>query len=456
MKKGKILNTRYLSLIFLLLVPFRIFGDDAISDLINKKNSRISSPDKTECSIIIDNKSARFKGNWQTSSASKDRYKTGYHYHKAGRGANYAQYSPAIKNSGLYDIFEWHPEGENRTSFAELVIKHSRGKNTVNVNQKINGGQWNFIARVHLSSNENCHVRITDKFKGKKDEVVIADAIRFDPVFKTTSEPAPQKPTPPKSASKKIKPFAEYVKAAINDLERKKKPGISGYLMKDKWGKYTGVTETISYRGKSYMWNEYKAGESERFSKTGKKYYPHGKSYCSGLTLEIWHNAMKKRDRDMGIKEKDENWNGLGTKGIFIFKKIWNVINLKYKDTGKRISSTPSPARALEMSGLGKIITRGDSSKFKNVRPYDFCDISRSDRSGHSVIFIKWIKSKKSGVIIGFKYYSTQKRTKGQGYNTEYFKGYGGKVLKSLFNAGRAYDNPKSFTGNRIREAGYK
>jgi hypothetical protein len=56
------------------------------------------------------------------------------------------------------------------------------------------------------------------------------------------------------------------------------------------------------------MWNECVKGEAVNIG--GSTYYPYGMSYCSGLTLEIFHRAMKKRDKDLGIAEANENWNG--------------------------------------------------------------------------------------------------------------------------------------------------
>ena len=42
----------------------------------------------------------------------------------------------------------------------------------------------------------------------------------------------------------------------------------------------------------------------------------------------------------------------------------------------------------------------------------------RNNKSGHSVIFIDWIKNQE-GKITQLKYWSTQKKTKGIGYNVE-------------------------------------
>ena len=435
-------------------------------------------------SILVDNRSARFVGSsWETGDTSEDRHGPDYHYSLAGDENTYAQFSVNIPETGFYDVYEWHSEGTNRTSAADIHIRHAEGTSRTQVNQKTGGGRWNLIGRFVFNKGAESFLKVTARIPPRKDEVVMADAFRLDfaaplgqdPAEATSRErfvaapvPAPVPASSMRSPAsipqsevrtpqtKRIRPFGEYVQEVIDELEARKRRDGGGYLMRDMYGKYTGVTETLRYRGTDYMWNECKKGEKVRFEGSSKTYEPWGHSYCSGLTLEIFHKAMKKRDRDLGIPESRENWNGLGPKGIFIFKKLWNVIDIRYSDTGRLVTSRPRPAKTLEMSGLGRIITWGESSKFEQVRKYDFCDISRTDNTGHSIIFISWIRSKKDKRIIGLRYYSTQKSTKGQGYNEEYFQGSGGKIIKTMFFAGRVYDDPREWKTNQIREAGYK
>lgn len=408
--------------------------------------------------VVVDNRDARFvNSSWEAGDFSSDKYGPDYHYHSSGDGSSFALFAPKLPVDGLYEIYEWHPEGENRTSRAEIIINHREGSSQVYIDQKKDGGKWNLLGRFFMKKDESHNVRITDNFPSAGSYVVMADAFKF--VCVAASEPIAKIQNnitlnSNNQIQRTVHPFGEYVQEVIDELESRKKKEGGGYLMKDKWGKYTGVTETLTYKGTDYMWNECRKGEKVKFSGSSRNYEPYGKSYCSGLTLEIWHRAMKKRDRDTGIPEEREDWNGLGRKGIFIFKKLWNVIHIRYEDTGKKVSSRPSPATALELSGVGYTVTWGDEDKFDRVRKYDFCDISRTDGSGHSIIFLNWIR--RNGQIAGFRYYSTQKSTDGQGYNTEYFKGYGGKVLKHYFHAGRMYENPEEYKPNRIREAGYK
>jgi len=401
--------------------------------------------------IIVDNPQAEVTGTWTTGTSSSDKYGSDYRFSAQGDGSAYMIFRPTLPVTGPYEVSEWHPAGTNRTSAAEIVVASVDGLATLTLSQKTNGGKWNSLGIFTLAAGTTCFAKVTNHHPDAA--VVMGDAFRF--AFQNTAPtPTPSlSPTPTETPSGQARPFGEYVQAVIDELEARKANDVSGYLMKDLYGKYTGVTQTLWYKGTSYMWNECAKGEAVDFS--GTIYYPYGHSYCSGLTLEIFHRAMKKRDLDLGIAEANENWNGIGTKGIFIIKKLWNVIVIKYSDTGLVVSSRPSPATALEMSGLGRIITYGDSTKFEDVKKYDFCDISRSTGTGHSVVFINWIRATDDNRIIGLRYYSSQGSTNGQGYSEEYFSGEGGSVVKSYFHAGRVYDQPYEWTTNTIREAGY-
>jgi len=383
-------------------------------------------------------------GSWSTSGSTG--YNGGTYRYATVGGAHTATWE-ANQIAGNYDVEVIYRAGTNRASSTKYVIHASGGDQTVYIDQTQNDLVWVDLGNFAFDAGSQS---ITlDAAGSSGNSVVISDAVRF--TYTSGGSPTPT-PTPTPTPSGTAAPFGDYVQEVIDELEYRKATDTSGYLMKDLWGKYTGVTETLTYQDTSYMWNECAPGEPVEIG--GSTYYPYGKSYCSGLTLEIFHRAMKKRDIDLGIAEEDEDWNGLGTLGIFIIKKIWNVIIIHYSDTGELVTSKPSPPTALEMSGLGYTITYGEESKFEDVQMYDFCDISRSTGTGHSVVFINWVRDG-SNNIIGLQYYSSQGSTNGQGYNTEYFYGSGGTVLKSYFHAGRVYDDPADNTTNTIREAGY-
>lgn len=400
--------------------------------------------------LIIDNPEAEFMGDWTVSAYSVDRYGNDYRFTSPGDGSNFAVYRPNLPLDGDYVVSEMHSSGSNRTTDAELLIFDGVSTQTLRVNQQQQSGIWVELGTYSMRAGTECYVIITNNVSDTG--VIMADAIKFAYVNTVPSPTPTATPTPYPTPTSAIRPFGEYVQQVIDELEERKVNDTSGYLHLDVWGKYTGVTETLWYQNSSYMWNE--CAKDEAVVHNGNTYYPYGKSYCSGLTLEIFHRAMKKRDAEFGLPESEENWNGLGTKGIFIIKKLWNVIKIRYSDTGQYITNSPCPAEALALSGIGEIITMGDESKFEDVRRYDFCDLSRTT-GGHSVIFLEWIRAQDDNRIIGLKYYSTGYSTNGQGESSEYFEGEGGSVLKNWFRAGRVYDHPSENTVNQIREVGY-
>lgn len=125
---------------------------------------------------IIDNGSATFAGTWSTGTSSSDKYGTNYRFRSTPTGVNYAQFTPAIETAGDYHVYEWHPQGSNRTQSAPHVITHMGGSTTVYINQQTAGGTWNLLGRFNFAAGTSGNVRITDGFS---NGVVLVDAIRF-------------------------------------------------------------------------------------------------------------------------------------------------------------------------------------------------------------------------------------------------------------------------------------
>ena len=121
-----------------------------------------------------------------------------------------------------------------------------------------------------------------------------------------------------------------------------------------------------------------------------------GKStYCSGFTFAVVMQAATERGL---LKKKSVDQ-------IRAFQKEWYGATKESKQT--------QCAYAIEKLGIGKPI------EFKNARRGDFLQLWRTSGSGHSVVFLEWIKA--GGSPIGVKYRSSQPATKGIGDNTEYF-----------------------------------
>jgi hypothetical protein len=124
-------------------------------------------------------------------------------------------------------------------------------------------------------------------------------------------------------------------------------------------------------------------------------------TYCSGFTFAV---AMKAATERGLLKNKTiEQVRG--------FQKDWYGAT---KESGET-----QCAYALEKLGIGKQVA------IKDAKPGDFLQLWRTNKSGHSVVFLDWVTD--GGRPIGLKYRSTQTSTKGIGDRTEYFTGIPGK-----------------------------
>ena len=85
---------------------------------------------------------------------------------------------PNIQTAGFYEVYEWHPQGSNRTTNAPHVITYNGGTQTLYVNQKVNGGNWNYLGTFSFAAGTAGNVRITDAF-ADAGQVVLADAVKF-------------------------------------------------------------------------------------------------------------------------------------------------------------------------------------------------------------------------------------------------------------------------------------
>lgn len=157
-------------------------------------------------------------------------------------------------------------------------------------------------------------------------------------------------------------------------------PDGGGYELKG-----TGVPEDIRFEGERIL------GKSET-------------TYCSGFTFVVVMKAAAERGLLRG-KTIDQ---------IRAFQKQWYGAT---KESGET-----QCAFAVEQLGIGKAV------KQERARPGDFVQFWRTSKSGHSAVFLGWVKD--GGRPIGLKYRSSQPVTNGIGDNVEYFAGVPGKKGK--------------------------
>lgn len=203
------------------------------------------------------------------------------------------------------------------------------------------------------------------------------------PATETPARGAADKPASPSSA--KGDDLNRYVLSVMNTYQIGRYP----YLMNTDYNNYNGVTTDLVYQGRTIA-----------------KANPNGNraSHCVGITFEVFFKAMQQRNRSLGLPE--DNFNNLSPDELRSFMLTWYVAN------GSKANS--NVAVAVERYGLGKRITN-----LANAKIGDFIDFSRTNNTGHTVIFVGWIRENQE--IIGLKYWSSQESTKGIAYKTEYF-----------------------------------
>jgi len=224
---------------------------------------------------------------------------------------------------------------------------------------------------------------------------------------------------PSKLEEEKLSPVDKWLSRATPVLDDKEK-SLNPYVLKiidsypidgsypyrwqtnpPEYDIYNGVTQNLSYKEQIVA-----------------KAHPNGTrcSNCCGLTFEVFFRAMQMRNKDKGVDIND--FNGMTFDDLFNFMLIWFVVG-----------EGDNPQKAIEYYGLGKRIDNWEEAKAG-----DFCDISRNNNSGHSIIFIEWERNP-DGEIAGMKYFSSGSH--GVGFGTEFFSDTGGKVLRDSVHLAR-------------------
>ncbi len=243
------------------------------------------------------------------------------------------------------------------------------------------------------------------------------------PPNEPTTPSTPAQPTPPQQAAPSQPPgqnsgsagtsreteqqrsalyhdLNDYVLTTIKGYQGKSYP----YLLNNDYANYNGVTTDIRFQGQILL-----------------RAHPSGNraSHCVGITFEVFFKAMQARNQAIGLAA--DGFNEMSFAELQDFMLLW------YAAAGPKEVS--NPAYAIVKYGLGQEITSWEAAKTG-----DFVDFSRSNGTGHSVVFLNWIRE--AGEIVGLRYWSSQESTNGIGYRTEYFSPTGG-ILPSDFYIGR-------------------
>lgn len=129
-------------------------------------------------------------------------------------------------------------------------------------------------------------------------------------------------------------------------------------------------------------------------------------SYCSGFTFCVAMEAARER----GLLQ------GKSAEAVRAFQKQW------YGSTEE--AAERQCALAVETLGIGQEV-----KPMEKGRAGDFVQIWRTNKTGHSVMLLDWVRE--GGQVVGIRYRSSQTSTDGVGDRTEYFAdaaGHDGKV----------------------------
>jgi PKD repeat protein len=129
----------------------------------------------SENDVIIDNGATGTSstGTWTVSTAANP-YGANSLYAKTV-GAAYT-WSFAPSNAGDYEIYMWWTTATSRVTSVPVTIQYAGGTSTVNVNQRLNGGQWNLLDQVPFEAGKTYSVTVASTSASLS---TCADAVLF-------------------------------------------------------------------------------------------------------------------------------------------------------------------------------------------------------------------------------------------------------------------------------------
>lgn len=147
----------------------------------------LKKPLKTTFEKIIDSEDDGFSlvgSGWFTSANSGYWGGTKAWLNEVGTGESYAEIIPKLPAEGNYEIYGWWVAASNRRNDTPIIISHSKGIDTVFVDQQTNGSSWQMIGKYTFAGTESDAIYISN-FGGSGDGTyIVADAVKiisYDP-----------------------------------------------------------------------------------------------------------------------------------------------------------------------------------------------------------------------------------------------------------------------------------
>lgn len=113
--------------------------------------------------------------NWSTGTSAADKYGSSYRFRSTAALSDAAEWSINVGTAGTYKVSAWWPAGTNRSATAPFITPDG---SITNMNQQINGGKFNLIKSVSMSTGAKITKLSCWTTTGY---VVMADAVRYAP-----------------------------------------------------------------------------------------------------------------------------------------------------------------------------------------------------------------------------------------------------------------------------------
>jgi hypothetical protein len=99
------------------------------------KRSKAANDENKGEETIVDNQHAEVSGPWRSGTFGKF-FGENHLFTGAGDGSHFVSFKPKLKDSGQYDVYEWHVAGPNRSTKVPVIIVSGSQTNRLLVNQQ--------------------------------------------------------------------------------------------------------------------------------------------------------------------------------------------------------------------------------------------------------------------------------------------------------------------------------
>lgn len=137
----------------------------------------------TLAEVIMDNHSPGvvLTGTWVTGTNSAGYYGTDYiHDGATQKGTKNVRFVPTIASAGPYEVYAYWTADTNRAADVPMMISSASGTATVQVNEQLNGRQWNSLGVYTFNTGTTGSVTISNSGTAAS-KYVIVDAVKFVP-----------------------------------------------------------------------------------------------------------------------------------------------------------------------------------------------------------------------------------------------------------------------------------